>query len=859
MRPIAAQPCGVINLQQVINLSARYSSLIKYAAAAALLAALNCPAVFAQSTAGESVIIQQYRKALEVNPGDINVHYQLGIALLREKQFQEALANLLKVQNSSPDMSNDADINYYTGLAYAGSGELDKAAQAYKKVFEEMDSRRAKEIYELDKVFYNLGISYQKKDNFTEALKAYEKSIRIAPEQALAFCRRGEILFEIKDYSDALDSFKTCDERGGGGERLKKFVFSTHMSKGLALINEKKYTEALVDFKKASEIDPKNENALYFQGYLHYQTGDYKQALSALASLAAPESKDIIENLPSLLQNIGMELQTKGEWALAEAAVKQAVELKKTDPDLRYLLGINYRRRGDLTAAMHEIKEALRLSPSHQKATLAMAILTEKLIEQHAKKAEAEFAKGNYEGAIKEFAEVLEIDPQNQRGLKGKREAEARFETLRREVKKKREEDIETKLADGDRAIKEERYRDAVVSYRSVLNIDPDNHDAASGLKIAAEAAREKTAAHRKTGDRLSGDQDLYRALQEYKKALSYDPEDAALQAKAQQTEKLLSLRVSPLIEEAASHEEKGDFFEAFKDYTAALKLEPDNEEALTGKARTTAGLENKVVLLFQKGKAFLKEGDYFSAAESFKAADRLMPNDPRVAAELLNISEGLKASVEQRLKAAEAALKSGGYAEAAAAYEGITAVDEKNAEAAEGLAKAKKLWSEEIANKTAAGDAAYRQGRYKEATHIYGDVLSIDKGNKYAKKMRDESRQRFDENVSALLKKAIAEHNRGESEGAAAGFKKVLVLDPGNSTAKRYLSMAEKPKPRRSADSKEVEKYYLKGIELYTEGKFIEAIRQWEKVLELDPRHEKAALNIEKAKRKLQGVMDVK
>lgn len=835
-------------------------TLISVAAITAFSAFVLCvPAASAQPAGGESVIIQQYKKALTANPGDINTHYQLGIALLKEKQYQEALLNLQKVYNSSADMPSDIDINYYMGLAYAGNGDLDKAAEAYKKISDEVDIKKAKEIYELDKVFYNLGISYQKKDNANEALKAYEKSMRIAPQQALAYCRKGEILFELKDYNDALDNFKTCDERGGGGERLKKFIFSTRMAKGLAFINEKKYAEALIDFKKAAEIDPKNENAIYFQGYLRYQTGEYEEGLAVLKKLNEPRSKDITENLPSLLQNIGMELQNKGNWATAEAALKRAADLKKADPDLHYLLGINYRRKGDLASAMREIKEALRLSPAHQKATLALAIITEKLIEQHAKKGESESAKGHFNDAIKEFAEVLEIDPLNTRGLKGKQDAENKLETLRREVNKKKEEEVSSKLAEGDKALKEERYRDALLAYRYALQLDPHNHDAASGAKIAGVFTKEMAANHRKKGDKHIEAQELYLALSEYRKAVALDPDDFALQAITQNAEKQLSLLVNPLTEEAAAHEEKGDSADAIKDYDLALKLEPDNEEALIGKARTHASIVNKVNQLFQKGKEFLKNGDYFSAAENFKTAQKLTPNDPRIVAELMSISAGLSASVAGRLKEADSAMKNGNYSEAVATYEGIMAVDEKNIAAAEALAKAKKLWAEEIAGKTSSADAAYRQGKYKEAAHIYSEVLSVDKNNKYAKKMRDESRQRSDENLSALLKKAISEYNRGEAEDAAVNFKKALSLDPGNATAKRYLSMAEKPRPRRGGDSKEVEKLYLKGIELYTEGKFTEAIRQWEKVLDIEPKHEKAALNIEKAKRKLQGVMDVK
>ena len=49
----------------------------------------------------------------------------------------------------------------------------------------------------------------------------------------------------------------------------------------------------------------------------------------------------------------------------------------------------------------------------------------------------------------------------------------------------------------------------------------------------------------------------------------------------------------------------------------------------------------------------------------------------------------------------------------------------------------------------------------------------------------------------------------------------------------------------------------YLQGIELYTQGKYSEAIQTWKKVLQLDSDHNKARMNIEKAKRKQQSIRE--
>ncbi|MBA3065121.1 tetratricopeptide repeat protein, partial [bacterium] len=44
---------------------------------------------------------------------------------------------------------------------------------------------------------------------------------------------------------------------------------------------------------------------------------------------------------------------------------------------------------------------------------------------------------------------------------------------------------------------------------------------------------------------------------------------------------------------------------------------------------------------------------------------------------------------------------------------------------------------------------------------------------------------------------------------------------------------------------------YFNKGTALYMDGRYSEAIKEWKKVLKLDPSHEQSKIVIEKAKQK--------
>lgn len=116
----------------------------------------------------------------------------------------------------------------------------------------------------------------------------------------------------------------------------------------------------------------------------------------------------------------------------------------------------------------------------------------------------------------------------------------------------------------------------------------------------------------------------------------------------------------------------------------------------------------------------------------------------------------------------------------------------------------------------------------------------------------------KLEETVSPLLKEGRLANKRGDIEAAIVSFRKVLNIEPDNREAREYIGKMDTKKTRDTVE-KEIEKHYLNGVGLYIDGKYREAIDSWKKVLEIDPKNEKASLNIEKCKRKMEGVMNTK
>lgn len=789
-----------------------------------------------------------------MNPNDTDARYLLGVSLLREKAYKEALSHLLKVY---PSRSNEADMNYNIGLAYAGAGELRKAFQHYKKV-DEINGVGARDKYHIDLAFYSLGLAFQKEGNLDDALQAYQEAIQTNPDQSNAYCQKGEVLYQKNDYSNALENLTICRERLPERKGISRYISAIYQARGIEYLNQKSFTDARLELEKALSFDPENETTYYYMGYLEYLDGEYKKALSYLEKVKGTKREDMKKALASMLHNIGGAMQKNEDWEGAISSFSQAVAISTEDPELRFYLGYSYMKARDFDSAISSFKEALRLDPKHQRAAVNLAIASEIALKSHLENGADLLRNNSFEKALKEFDLALSIDPGNKKGIDGKGAAEKGIERLRKEAQERKEREIAFKLREGSRFITEGNYLEANKSFETVLSLDPSNQKAREEIKRSSELLRAEKDKHLAAGEISFAEGKYYSAYIEYNMVLGLDPEDKVASGRMEECLKRLSQQISPLLSEARVYEKADRLPEAIAAYNKILGIQPDNKEAMAGKARASDGLEKAFSEALSRGNRHAEAGELMSAAESFKRALELKPDNEKAMEGLRAISGKLKKVIETRLSDAASSLKAGRYAEAVADYKAVLSIDRENKDAASGLQNALRARDDLIEKRMAAGLKAYKEGNYSQAIAASGEVLQVDSSNADALRLQREARARIDELVVPWLRAGEEAYKKGDVEAAILSFKKVLNVDPGNREAKEYLGKIDTQKAK-SAVEKEIERYYLKGIELYTNGRYKEALEAWNKVLELDPRHEKAILNIEKTKRKLEGIMETK
>jgi len=92
------------------------------------------------------------------------------------------------------------------------------------------------------------GDSLLDKDNYTEALKAYERVIRINPSSAEAWGGRGEALYGLKQYQNAIAAFQRAVD-------LNPKFLAAWVGLGNALDDAGKSEEALRAYEQALRLN----------------------------------------------------------------------------------------------------------------------------------------------------------------------------------------------------------------------------------------------------------------------------------------------------------------------------------------------------------------------------------------------------------------------------------------------------------------------------------------------------------------------------------------------------------------------------------------------------------------------------
>ena len=182
--------------------------------------------------------LDNYDRALAINPEFVQAHYNRANILAELQRFAEALEGHTRAIASAPDF---AQAIFNRGNIFAHLGLHSRAIGDYERVLELMPG--------FTPALINRGAMLQKINRYDEALASYDFALTLAPSDVEALNNRGDVLGQMRRHDEAL----ACFERA---LTINPAYHAALYNRGTALRDLKRYEDAAIGYSKLLKLKP---------------------------------------------------------------------------------------------------------------------------------------------------------------------------------------------------------------------------------------------------------------------------------------------------------------------------------------------------------------------------------------------------------------------------------------------------------------------------------------------------------------------------------------------------------------------------------------------------------------------------
>ncbi len=241
-----------------------------------------------------------------------------------------------------------AEAHENLGNALRRLGQLDEAIAAYRQAIRLNP--------DLIISHNNLANALKDKGRLDEAISSYRQVVHLKPDLAEAHCNLGNALQSERQFEEAIASYRRAI-------RLKPDLAQAHNNLGNALKNKEQIDEAIASYRKAIQLKPDYVEAHYNLGNAFQQKEQLNEAIAAL--------REAVRLKPDLAEahcNLGNALYSKKQFDEAVASLREAIRFKPDFAEAHAILGNVLKEIGQIDEAIAAYREAVRLKPAYELA-----------------------------------------------------------------------------------------------------------------------------------------------------------------------------------------------------------------------------------------------------------------------------------------------------------------------------------------------------------------------------------------------------------------------------------------------------------------------------------------------------------
>ncbi len=595
---------------------------------------------------------------------------------------------------------------------------------------------------------------------------------------------------------------------------------------------------AVASYRKAIAVDPQDVIAHFNLGLALYKSERYEDARKVLEKCLKLNSRDS----EALKQVAGPANQILGiiyythlrDDRRAIKALERSLKLLPHDPDTYYAIGLARIRLKDMNAAIRDFEQAVQYGDARQADVFFQL-------------GRAQLSVGQNQAAIASYQKALEIEPEfkvvleNLALLYHNQKDDKNTITVLNRLVKLEPMNFNANYLLGLHYYRKKDYSQMVKAFNRAVAVKPDQADAHYNLGMAyyyqtrydmavkalkkavalnsqdseaynllGQAQTEAVETHIHQGSTYLAQEKYTEAVTEFKTVLAMDPNNQRAGNLLKDTERRVQLELAECLRLADKYYKKNRLAEAYSEYAQALKLDPDSQPANEGLKKAQGQIGKVLAIRIKKARVSEKMSDFKEARRQYESALEINP-DYAPAKKALN---ALKNNLTKKMK---------------------------------------KLFSQAVrqADQDNLASAAKHYQRVLKLARVFDAAVWQEKT--LARLSRINAR------IAELVKHNLAEgktaFKSGKSSEAKVIFSRVLKLDPKNKTANKYILKLTGAASPVKVTAELIKTTYYRGVDYYVRGQIEEAIQEWEKVVALDPEHQDAQINIERARAKLVAI----
>ena len=279
------------------------------------------------------VALEYFRKAADWNPLLDTLDRNTGMAAFYANQFDQAIAPLGRILKQHPE---DIRARAALGLSFFSSQDFRKTTESLKVIPEEVDKDPG--------LGYAYATSLVKTGDYTEGVRRLQDLSSKNPNSADIHTLLGEAFADQKEYSAALEEYRKALTIDPSQARL-------HFLAGVVLIHQGESAEAEKEFRAALKLNPTDVAGKYYLAYALIQRQDKTEAFSLLRQVIDQDPK-----YADAYYELGKLLLERGEVKEAISNLEAGTKLTPESDYIHYQLAMAYRRDSRNEDAQRELK-----------------------------------------------------------------------------------------------------------------------------------------------------------------------------------------------------------------------------------------------------------------------------------------------------------------------------------------------------------------------------------------------------------------------------------------------------------------------------------------------------------------------